>query len=119
MTEAVLPCSSSLGQELGAATSFARVLHCWEVRKGGEYMSGVVKYINIELVVGSVIPSLGKSCSAGWVFAPLQEQTAPGATGDGEIPGNPTWFPSGQHQRLGERLGIFRPLDGWLQVPSA
>lgn len=63
---------------------FARVLHCWEVRKGGEYTSGVVKYINTELAVGSVTPSLGKSCSAGWVCAPLQQQTAPGATGDGE-----------------------------------
>lgn len=56
MMEAALCCSSSLGQELGAATSLlASVLHCWEVRKGGESVSVVSRYTNIELAVSLLL----------------------------------------------------------------
>lgn len=94
---------------------FARVLHCWEVRKGGQYTSGVVQYINIELAVGSVSPSLDRSCSVGWGCAPLQEQLQ--ELLGMEKPRKPNLVPQWAAE---ERLGIFRPLDdGWLQVPGA
>lgn len=34
-------------------------------------------------------------------------------------PGNPTWFPNGQHQSLGERLGSFRFLVQAITSPCA
>lgn len=79
-----------------------------------------VKYINIELAVGSVTPSMGKSCSAGWVCAPLQQQTAPGATGDGETQATQPDSPVGSTRSWGkdwEFLGLW--MSGCkLQVPE-
>lgn len=96
---------------------FARVLHCREVRKDGQYTSVVVKYITIDLAVGSVTPSLGKSCSAGWVCAPLQEQLQ--ELLGMEKPRQPSLVPLWAAPEPRERLGVFRPLDGWLQIPGA
>lgn len=86
---------------------FARVLHCWEVRKGGEYTS-VLKYINTELAVGSVTPAWARAVVLGGCTHPPRNKQLQELLGM-EKPRQPNLVPQWAASEPGGKIGFMTP----------